>query len=435
VAADREVTSGSGLGRALAELEEIFARWLDMKDAGPLRALLGAVAANRMLGDPVWPLLVGPPGCGKTELLQSLRKLPEAHFAATMTEAALLSGTPQADRAESARGGLLREIGDHGLIICKDFGSVLSMQRDERGRVLAALREIYDGRWTRRVGAEGGRALSWEGRAGFVGGCPPTLDRHHEVIASLGERFVLLRMGDGSPAQAARMALRHAGREAAMRDELADAVASLFTARPTPAGEPVPLGEPVRSWLIDLATLACRCRSPVIRGSYGREIELVPGAESPTRLVVTLKRLHDGLLAIGIAEMETLRLLARIALDSVPALRLKVLRAVLDLGKPDTTAVAARVSYPSNTARRQLEDLGAYNLVLRCPAGKGKADSWTAGEIDDSARRLLRSPKEGGPDIPDTVSAPPSTGGVPEMSDHPLALALEDRQSAPGGQW
>mgnify|MGYP003466777145 CR=1 FL=1 len=39
----------------------------------------------------------------------------------------------------------------------KDFGSILSMHRDARGAVLAALREIYDGSWSRSIGVDGGR--------------------------------------------------------------------------------------------------------------------------------------------------------------------------------------------------------------------------------------------------------------------------------------
>jgi hypothetical protein len=38
-----------------------------------------------------------------------------------------------------------------------DFTSILSQNRDTRGQVLAALREVYDGSWDRPVGADGGK--------------------------------------------------------------------------------------------------------------------------------------------------------------------------------------------------------------------------------------------------------------------------------------
>ncbi|MFN8105087.1 MAG: hypothetical protein U0U69_11550 [Acidimicrobiia bacterium] len=99
--------------------------------------------ANRRPGDPVWTLLVGPPGCGKTEVLGPLASLPDVHAAATLTEASLLSGVPKKDVAAGSKGGLLRDIGDYGIVALKDFTSVLSMHRDARSSVLAALREIY----------------------------------------------------------------------------------------------------------------------------------------------------------------------------------------------------------------------------------------------------------------------------------------------------
>src|SRR5206468_10944077 len=78
---------------ALAPLTKAFQARLHLPDLGALHATLGAVAANRMRGDPVWLLLVGPPSSGKTELIGSLAKLPGVHWAALLTEAALLSGT------------------------------------------------------------------------------------------------------------------------------------------------------------------------------------------------------------------------------------------------------------------------------------------------------------------------------------------------------
>ena len=110
----------------LDEARAVFRGWLHLPDTGALDVVLGTVAANRLDGDPVWLLLVGPPGGGKSELLNAVSGLDDAHPAATLTEAALLSGTPKREKAADAKGGLLREIGDRGIIVCKDFGSVLS---------------------------------------------------------------------------------------------------------------------------------------------------------------------------------------------------------------------------------------------------------------------------------------------------------------------
>jgi hypothetical protein len=105
----------------------------------------------------------------------------------------LLSGASAKERASDAHGGLLKLVGEFGILMFKDFGSVLSMQRDSLAAVLAALREIYDGEWTRHLGTDAGRTLHWQGKMGLVAGCTPTIDRHHAVMGAMGERFVLYR--------------------------------------------------------------------------------------------------------------------------------------------------------------------------------------------------------------------------------------------------
>src|SRR5262245_46817312 len=256
----------------LEEARAVFRGWLHLPDSGALDFVLGVVAANRLRGDPVRGLLIAPPGGGKTEIPTAIAGLDDTHPAGTLTEASLLSGTPKREKASDAKGGLLREIGARGVIVCKDFGSVLSMNRDARAAVLAALREIYDGSWTRHVGTDGGRKLHWTGKIGLVGGCTPTIDRHHAVMGAMGERFVLYRLPSVDEDEQARRALAHAGRERAMRQQLAEATARLFAAR---AETPRDRTEQETKGLVALATLVVKARSAVERDGFSREIELV----------------------------------------------------------------------------------------------------------------------------------------------------------------
>lgn len=381
------INGGNATCSALGAARETFQRWLHLPDTGALDITLGAVAANRLDGDPVWLLLVGPPGGGKSEMLNAISGLPDAHPAGTLTEAALLSGTPKRDRDLEASGGLLRAIGKRGLIVCKDFGSVLSMNRDARAAVLAALREVYDGAWTRHVGTDGGRTLTWQGKVGLIGGCTPTIDRHHAVMGAMGERFTLYRLPTVDPNEHARRALLHASHEREMRAELAEAARSVFDSMTSARG----LDDHETNKLIALATFVVRARSAVERDGYTRDIELVPEPEAPTRLVIVLDRLLAGLDAIGCDREQALRVVTKAALDSVPALRLAVLRSLERAPHSDTNTVAEHVRYPAQTTRRTLEDLVAHGLAECERQGEGKAHRWSLSTF--AAERLTTFPE------------------------------------------
>jgi hypothetical protein len=174
----------------LVNLEAVFAKWIRDDDKVPTRAVLAAYFANRKLnGDPVWLMLVGGSGVGKTERLIPLSVMPDVVLESSITgPAALLSGSSKRERAKDASGDVLRKLPEGGgVLLLKDFTSIIGMHRDARAEVLAALREIYDGRWDRSVGADGGKTLTWTGRVGVIAGCTTAIDTAHAVISASGD--------------------------------------------------------------------------------------------------------------------------------------------------------------------------------------------------------------------------------------------------------
>ena len=166
----------------------MFHRWLGKDyDTDALDAVLAAAAVEKFDdgSDPVWLLIISGPGAAKTETVQALDGVGAVITSSITGEAALLSATPKRERTTDATGGLLRKIGDRGLLVVKDVTSILSMNNDTRAKVLSALREIYDGRWYREVGSEGGHTLEWRGRLVVIGAVTTAWDtaprrhRHH----------------------------------------------------------------------------------------------------------------------------------------------------------------------------------------------------------------------------------------------------------------
>ncbi len=340
-----------------------FREHLCMPNPVPLLVTLGAVAANMMPGDPVNIILIGPPGSGKTEILNSISKLPCVHVVSTINESALLSGTNRKEMASDTRGGLLAEVGRFGIVVLKDFTSMLSMGREQRGAVLSALREISDGAWTRRIGAEGGRKLGWEGKLGVLAACTDAIDRHQEVDTAMGDRFMRCRMPRIDPQQQGLRSLRHHGREADIRLSLSTAVSELFSK--LDFSEPAPRASDADEYRINaLATFAALARSPVERDSYHREIQCIPDPEMPARISKSLVLLYGGLLKIGVPTGLALQCIMDVAMDCIPKVRLQLMKLLLGWNfEPTKANLMASTSLPETTVGRALEELRVHGLI------------------------------------------------------------------------
>lgn len=266
----------------LEDVEKLFVVLVDKGDKIALRATLACYAANTHLpGDAVWLGLIAGSSTGKTETASALARAPDVYVRATLSgEAALLSGTPAKDWKAGATGGLLRRVGTRGVLVLKDFTSILGMHREKRGVILAALREVYDGHWAREIGGEGGAVLEWRGKLGLVMCSTTAYDRAHEVISQMGDRFLLIRLDDDQPEQGMLAALEGAGQEGEARDALAAAVAGLL-GHP-PEHPPLAATGDDRRRMAKLANFVTLARSPVAR-DYRGEIELVMDREAPYR--------------------------------------------------------------------------------------------------------------------------------------------------------
>ena len=238
------------------------------------------------------------------------------------------------------------------------------------------MREVYDGSWTRLVGTDGGKTLHWQGRIGFLGGCTQTIDRHHAVMGAMGERFALYRLRVDDADEHARRSLQHSGKESRMRSEMREAVTDLFASIDWTV-EPRELTPTESETLVALAALTVKCRSAVERDGYMREIELIPDAEAPTRLVNQLARLLAGLRHIGTDDDQAWRIVHKVALDSIPDLRRNVLEQII-AGEQTTKGIATACDYPTTTTRRACEDLAAHHTITRSGDATGNADTWRA---------------------------------------------------------
>jgi hypothetical protein len=356
-------SNGHGVTRTtLAEVHAVFRKWLGATyDLDVLTVVLAVAASERLDGDPPWLLVISGSGDAKTETVAALEGAGGLVISTIASEGALLSASSKQARAKDATGGLLRQLGARGLLVIKDVTSIISADRNVRTQVLAALREVYDGKWVRNVGVDGGRTLRWEGRLVVVGAVTTSWDAAHAVISAMGDRFLLVRADSTQHRQAkSRQARRNIGQETVMRAELAAAVGRLLDGI-DPAHDP---DLPEAHWadLEAMADLVALARTAVETDYRGDPIE-AHAPEVPTRLVKQLGQLMRGATAIGLSPEAAFRLARRVARDCVPPARLAILQDVA--AHPDTkaTEIRHRLDKPRNTVVRLLDGLHALHLL------------------------------------------------------------------------
>jgi hypothetical protein len=338
---------------------EHFGKDYDMQTAD---AVMAAAAANKLAGDPPWLMVISGSGNAKTETVNSVSGIERTIAISTISsEGALLSA---AKKGKGASGGLLRQLGDSGILVIKDFTSIVSGDRKARSQILAALREIHDGKWDRSVGASGGLTITWSGRIICICACTTEWDRAYSVLASMGPRFVTIRSSARVGRTAAgKRSIRNAGTETTIREEISRAVAALIAdARLHPRD--ALLTEDEEDKLVAAADLVTRARTGVEVDYQGNVVDSHE-PEMPTRFVKQLALIFRGALSIGIDRPLALALALRCARDSIPPVRLSVLKdlAVNDVGDCRVTSIANRLRRPWSTIRRTLDALYVLDLV------------------------------------------------------------------------
>ena len=98
-----------------------------------------AAAVEHLDGDPLWLLIVGGSGNAKTETVQALAHSRGVVVTSTIaSQGALLSGPSKRERVKRATGGLLRRMGERGVLVVKGMTSILDGSQHARSGVGSA---------------------------------------------------------------------------------------------------------------------------------------------------------------------------------------------------------------------------------------------------------------------------------------------------------
>ena len=339
---------------------DVFFGWLRMVDAHLLHVMLACVVANRFDGDPLWLLIVAAPASLKTEIIRALGKLDETHLLSTLTANTFLSGKQTKKGVDFS---LLPKL-QNKVLLLKDFTTILTMHRDARSEILAQLREIYDGQYSKAFGT--GEEKCWEGQLGFLAGVTEMIYQQTAVHSVLGERFLYYKPVPDDRFQVGLQACANTGAERRMREELSNAVKA-FMQTVTMCDVTLPPSE--RDKIVYLADVVGWGRVGVPRDGYNKSILCVPSPETPARLSKQFTLFAKSLALvrqrteIGDPELTVLR---KVAIDSMIDLRAKVFRFLYPESHELTTACIARaISLPTATVLSMLEDCMVLGIIHR----------------------------------------------------------------------
>jgi len=338
----------------MATIHQAFDKWLSMPSMEAVDVLAATVIGNRLEGPPIYMVLVGPSGSGKSELIEALGGLRDVKSLGKFTPRTLVSGYRTGN-------GVLERLpkGRPTMFTIKDLTTILSSHHNDRDQIMAQLREIYDGRFDADWGT--GKRFTWQGKIGIIAGCTKVYDEVAAKLTGLGERFLAYKPESSDSIIVAERAMRGAVDDKVLKRELKAAFKTLDQIS-IPAD--VPIERQVRVYLAGLCQYLALLRAPVPRNRNGAVCGM-PSPEGTGRIAKQFAQLAKGLAVVrGVAEPgeDEVVTVESVAFSSLPNERREALTALPWEGAP-IRRVADFIGMPSSVVHRTLEDLAILGVA------------------------------------------------------------------------
>lgn len=358
---------------SITELEAIYRKWMIIPDKGIIRFILACYVANKIPGKAVWAFVIGPSGGGKTELLHPLTSLGDVVSISALTPNTFLSGMPGKNDAS-----LLPKLSGK-VMLCKDWTSILSMQKDAKSDLMGQFREIHDGEYTKTFGT--GQTREWKGKVTLIAASTQAIDLNQQQFTHLGERFLSYRPIMPDRKTVARKSLDNDRDQELMQKEMANACFAFVKGIDYNKylKDPIKLSEEFKNEVVNLANFCTMARSGIIRDfGFKKEVIFVPAPEMPTRITSQLSKLVVALMIInqGTFRPEDMEIIYKVALDSIPQTNKMVISELAKADDQTTAEIATALGYPTDPIRIYLENLALLKVCKRIK-GSGGPDKWT----------------------------------------------------------
>ena len=379
------------------DLQKEFNKFFLFNDKGILSLLVDSVIANQLDADPVWLFIVAPSSGGKSELITAFNDIEVGgqkliYPISDLTTNTFASGQKKKGKETS----LLHKMPSGGMMVFKDFTSMLSKNRDARAEILGQLREIYDKEYTKRTGT--GDDIVWRGKIGALAGATEIIYDFQEDFSAMGDRFVMYAMGQPDRRELLEFVMKNKEdknfNKEAIRQHLKACVKSYIEfILENMNDEEVSLDKQTKEDIMNVSDFCTIVRSGMVIDKRKGIVEFVPAVEMPTRMIEQLMTIAQAMIVrhkteplsggkklphnLGKLTEDEKEILYKIAFDSIPKKRRMALRLLTEYPEGITTkGLATKLNYDSSVVRGWLSQLNGLGVCAREGKAGPQGDTW-----------------------------------------------------------
>lgn len=377
-----------------AEVKKVFL----MVDDGIVALLCASVIANRMKLDPVWLMLIAASSGGKSELLNGLMGLKFVYPVSDLTVNSMASGFKGKPGEETS----LLWKANYGILLFKDFTSILSKDKEAKKAIMAQFREIYDGRYDKTTG--NGKNINWRGKIGAIAGATEMVYESLADMSAMGDRFIMYSMIQPPRLEVAKRMFQNNTDMTEKRQHIQNCFTAYITyVLENQSPEKVDLGEELQDEIIRVADFGTRARSAVLTDFKTGMVDFVPSPEMPMRVIAQLSNIATAFMIMKRArpdfameraenkdklEPKFRNVLYKIAMDSIPKKRRMALQALASYSDGVSSGgLAALLNYPTETVRKWFFALNGLEICERLKSGGRNGDQWV---MRDEYRKIMQ---------------------------------------------
>jgi hypothetical protein len=320
-----------------------------------LRIVTSCFLANFLDGPPVWIIVSGKSGTGKTELIMTFSCCPlHSYVVSGITPAGLLPANGMQGALDAANGKIL---------IVKDMSTLTQENKEDKNKLYGYLRDAYDGNVSKHVGTA---YLTWNGKIGFLGASVPIIETYSDFNGQLGERFLYHRMRE-MPSRKLLMKIdSNSGRHKILINELQEAGCEFVENWNPPATTKLPRS--IKELIMDVSVLVPCLRTNISRNRQNKsEIDMpIETQESPARIFNTIKKMAVVAFTLDNTTKDIVRkMVLKMLLDGLPDTRYKILHTIYKNQKTCTTksAIAKKLGMSDSICGRYIKDLELLEII------------------------------------------------------------------------